>query len=501
VIKKVFVMFGLSCFMLSGCQISAGTSLKSSTLTPTGYASEEVQRISVFYDGSLYLYNATGFDLPKEDDWELLGQVVSVNDLEWPSVDFVGTHLNIGQEIYWKPSEPQKLYVKYDNGFALFEAEETKKEKRTEYLDHVTAGIKLWTSDSLELKLTNVSNETISYGESFTMEVLHDGIWEKLPVLSEEYGFNDILYELKPGEYRFIDIDFAWLYGELREGWFRIIKEIYLQDGTVYSVPAEFGALDFRQTESVNSKDFGNPKEVLDEMSITSNVIVTKSNEDELEIKFELENVGVCTFVASKGTNLSLPNETFVDATKIKWTAQTADDEYIFPYMKVNEAGDMFMIDWTYKECYFAIYGKSPEKTADRDMAGKIALEMIRNLGADTTNIKIDYGASSIYTKAEMDEAIELIKKEFNTWDGCELHSISYSTDDACSESNIAWMNEMEKATDAEETFTQCIMFKSDFHSPLHGGSGFNPDEEYTDWQWWLARSEGGQWKLMTYGY
>lgn len=102
------------------------------------------------------------------------------------------------------------------------------------------------------------------------MEVLHDGIWERLPVLSENYGFNDISYELEPGEYRFIDIDFAWLYGELHEGWFRIIKEIYLQDGTVYSVPAEFGDLDFRQTEIV--KEFGNPKEVLDEMSITSNV-------------------------------------------------------------------------------------------------------------------------------------------------------------------------------------------------------------------------------------
>ena len=313
-IKKVFVMFGLSCFMLSGCQISSGTSLESSTLAPTGYSSEEVQRISVFYDGSLYLYNATGFDLPKEDGC-------------------------------------------------------------TEYLDHVTAGIKLWGSDSLELKLTNVSNETISYGEAFTMEVLHDGIWEKLPVVSEDYGFHDISYELEPGEYRFIDIDFSWLYGELREGWFRIIKEIYLQDGTVYSVPAEFGDLDFKQTESVNS--FGNPKEVLDQMPIVSNVVVKKNDEDELQIAFELENVGVCTFVASKGKELSLPNETFVDATKIKWTAQTADDEYIFPYMKVNEAGDMFMIDWTYKECHFAIYGKSPEKTADRDMAGKIALEIL----------------------------------------------------------------------------------------------------------------------------
>lgn len=283
-----------------------------------------------------------------------------------------------------------------------------------------------------------------------------------------------------------------------------------LQVGTVYAItlktPAkrtvdEESGVDNSKVEVVNLKEFGNPKAVLDNVPLVSNVEVKKSNEDELQIEFALENVGVCTFVASKGKNLSLPNETFIDSTKIKWTAQTADDEYIFPYMKANETGDIFMIDWTYKEFHFAIYGKSPKNTSDRDMAGKIALEIIQNLGADTTNIKIDYGTSSIYTKAEMDAAIELIKKEFSTWDGCELHSISYSTDEECSESNIAWMNEMGKATDVEETFTQCIMFKSNFHSPLNGGSGFNPDEEYTDWQWWLARSEGGQWKLMTYGY
>ena len=387
--KKTFMILGLSCLLLAGCQTVCRTMPESDTPTPTGYASEEVQRISVFYDGSLYLYNATGFDLPKEDSWELLGQVASVNNLEWPSEDFVGTHLNAGQEIYRDPKKTQKLYVKYDSGFALFEAEGTKMEET----DYVQAGIKLWTSDSLELKLTNVSNETISYGEAFAIEVLHDGIWEKLPVLLENYGFNDVSYELKPGEYRFIDIDFAWLYGELREGWFRIIKEIYLQDGTVYSVPAEFWDLDFRQSEIVNAKELGNPKEVLDEMAITSNVIVTKSDVDELQIEFGLENVGVCTFVASKGKELSLPNETFVDTAKIKWTAQTADDEYIFPYMKVNEAGDMFMIDWTYKEYHFAIYGKSPEKTSDRDMAGKIALEIIRNLGGDTSDIPIGNGS------------------------------------------------------------------------------------------------------------
>lgn len=26
-------------------------------------------------------------------------------------------------------------------------------------------------------------------------------------------------------------------------------------------------------------------------------------------------------------------------------------------------------------------------------------------------------------------------------------------------------------------------------------------DTEYEGWQWWLARSEGGAWTLLTWGY
>ncbi|NBK92116.1 hypothetical protein D5278_09030 [bacterium 1XD21-13] len=134
------------------------------------------------------------------------------------------------------------------------------------------------------------------------------------------------------------------------------------------------------EAEVVNAEKFGNPKEVLDGMSITSNVEVIKTEEDELQIEFELENVGLCTFAAGKGEEFILPGETFVDSTKIEWTASTADGESVSPYMRVNEGGDMFMIDWAYHGYCFAIYGKSPQNTSDRDMAGKIALAIIYNL-------------------------------------------------------------------------------------------------------------------------
>ena len=119
------------------------------------------------------------------------------------------------------------------------------------------------------------------------------------------------------------------------------------------------------------------------------------------------------------------------------------------------------------------------------------------------SEVTIDYGHSEIYSQEEMDAAIQLIKAEFSKWDGCELHKIAYSSDEECNADNISWMNmnQLEEGNDAKETFTQCIMFTSEFHSPKKGGGAWNPDQEYTDWQWWLARADGGQWKLMTWGY
>lgn len=117
------------------------------------------------------------------------------------------------------------------------------------------------------------------------------------------------------------------------------------------------------------------------------------------------------------------------------------------------------------------------------------------------SGVKMDYGTSSIYSKADMDAAIKIIMKEFEAFEGCELHSLSYTSDEECNTAeNIAWMNQC-KAKDDPEAFTQCIAFDSSFHSPKTDFGAWNPDEEYTDWSWWLARSDGGEWKLMTYGY
>ena len=141
------------------------------------------------------------------------------------------------------------------------------------------------------------------------------------------------------------------------------------------------------------------------------------------------------------------------------------------------------------------------KKIAATALCLMLVLSLVGCSKANMSKVKIDYGTSSIYSKEDMDSAIQLIKEEFSDWKGCELHSISYSSDDECSEENIAWMNDLANWQTPNSAFTQCIMFTSDFHSPKHGGGAWNANQEYTDWQWWLARMDNGRWYLLTYGY
>ena len=89
------------------------------------------------------------------------------------------------------------------------------------------------------------------------------------------------------------------------------------------------------------------------------------------------------------------------------------------------------------------------------------------NKAAEKPDVTIDYGESELYTKEELDDAIAVIEAEFSTWEGCELHSLTYGGDDACSEENVAWMNELRDEETSPEPFTQCVLFESSFHSPV----------------------------------
>ena len=134
--------------------------------------------------------------------------------------------------------------------------------------------------------------------------------------------------------------------------------------------------------------------------------------------------------------------------------------------------------------------------------------------------VAIDYGTSELFSQADMDDAIivdsfdamtedrcyskgrsmddaikEILKKS-NTFKGCELYSLSYTSDERCEE-ELEYRN---KHASEGTTYDACIVFDSSFHSPVSNAGAWEPNTLYT-WSWYLVRTDNSNWKLVGYGY
>ena len=67
----------------------------------------------------------------------------------------------------------------------------------------------------------------LMYGAEFVIEVLKNGEWERVPITKEgNYAFILIGYFLPCEEITELEIDWGWLYGELKPGEYRIGKGV-----------------------------------------------------------------------------------------------------------------------------------------------------------------------------------------------------------------------------------------------------------------------------------
>lgn len=118
--------------------------------------------------------------------------------------------------------------------------------------------------------------------------------------------------------------------------------------------------------------------------------------------------------------------------------------------------------------------------------------------GGDVSDVTVNYGESELYSQKDMEMAVEVIKQEFSSWDGCKLYTIEFTNDEICiSEGNYYKVNPLKYA----EPYDECIVFVSSFRSAKNGGDGFEADCEYADWNWILVREYGGKWSMLTWGY
>lgn len=106
----------------------------------------------------------------------------------------------------------------------------------------------------------------------------------------------------------------------------------------------------------------------------------------------------------------------------------------------------------------------------------------------------IDFHESEMYTEEDLQAAADVILAEFNTWEGCELHTLSYTSD----EESMDWLDYANSSD--KGTFDEVVMFDSSFRSPKEQIGAWESDEEYT-WSWTLARADKGEWQLLTWGW
>ena len=117
---------------------------------------------------------------------------------------------------------------------------------------------------------------------------------------------------------------------------------------------------------------------------------------------------------------------------------------------------------------------------------------------ASGSEVIIDSGTSDRFTQEELEDAVVRIKCQFAFWNGCELQSIRYVGDEAVTDERLAQL----KAKNPELNRDQIAGFLMDFKtSDDTDGTTFNPNQDYTDYQWWLSKSDDEGWDIVELGY
>ena len=125
-----------------------------------------------------------------------------------------------------------------------------------------------------------------------------------------------------------------------------------------------------------------------------------------------------------------------------------------------------------------------------------IVLVLTENRG-NVSNVNRVVGYSALYGENSINEAFDVIEKKFaKDFEGCTLTELRYDED---VENRFA--EEIEKYR--KENNQELMVVLSTFDTDEKGGDGgFNPNDTYTNWQWYLVKTaDKKSWKIINWGY
>ena len=114
----------------------------------------------------------------------------------------------------------------------------------------------------------------------------------------------------------------------------------------------------------------------------------------------------------------------------------------------------------------------------------------------DDVEQKADWNwTSEIYSDEDLQAAVDKIVNYFDV--KVEMQEITYQWDEE-SANQLSYCKELNPEVD------ECVFFKTNFYIPQQDAVmawAFEPDTTLTDYEWYLGRTAGGEWNVLTAGY
>ena len=127
---------------------------------------------------------------------------------------------------------------------------------------------------------------------------------------------------------------------------------------------------------------------------------------------------------------------------------------------------------------------------------GEIFYNTIDDGFIDDVEQKTDWnGSSDVYSQEDLQAAVDKIVNYFDVT--VEFQQIFYQWDEE-SANQLSYCQELNPEVD------ECVFFKTNFYIPEQDAEmagAFEPNTTLADYEWYLGRSNGWEWNVLTAGY
>lgn len=150
--KYIIIMIGILTLLSTGCGDNASNTVADDNPTttkeeltttqeittaensgneqPTGYPSGEVQRLYVFYNDKLYVYNDNKLSLSEDEitqiyeGYEMVGTIQKISNQEMPDEQLEASRCEVGLNVYANQNKTDEILLYYNDNLYTLVCEE-----------------------------------------------------------------------------------------------------------------------------------------------------------------------------------------------------------------------------------------------------------------------------------------------------------------------------------------------------------------------------------------